>query len=94
MIGLGGGLDIQFLYIERYIVIWVAHSMTLLCRVNGVLHEEPTRFMSYQVISNSSEIVGDKSTEEKYLIATSEQPLCALHRLVGWVGGGWGVGGG
>lgn len=33
-----------------------------------------------QVISKSSEEVGDSSTEEKYLIATSEQPLCALHR--------------
>ena len=36
--------------------------------------------LSLQVISKSSEEVGDASTEEKYLIATSEQPLCALHR--------------
>ncbi|CAI8034420.1 Serine--tRNA ligase, cytoplasmic [Geodia barretti] len=36
--------------------------------------------MLYKVISKSSEEVGDASTEEKYLIATSEQPLCALHR--------------
>ena len=33
-----------------------------------------------QVISKSSEEVGDSATEEKYLIATSEQPLCAMHR--------------
>lgn len=33
-----------------------------------------------QVISKSSEEVTDSSEEEKYLIATSEQPLCALHR--------------
>ena len=33
-----------------------------------------------QVISKSSEIAEDTATEEKYLIATSEQPLCALHR--------------
>ena len=33
-----------------------------------------------QVISKSSEVVEDSSVEEKYLIATSEQPLCALHR--------------
>lgn len=33
-----------------------------------------------QVISKSSEVVGDSAVEEKYLIATSEQPLCALHR--------------
>ena len=37
-------------------------------------------FSLYQVISKSSEEVGDSATEEKYLIATSEQPLCALHR--------------
>ena len=33
-----------------------------------------------QVISKSSEVTEDTETEEKYLIATSEQPLCALHR--------------
>ena len=33
-----------------------------------------------QVISKSSEVMEDSATEEKYLIATSEQPLCALHR--------------
>ena len=33
-----------------------------------------------QVISKSSEVAEDTATEEKYLIATSEQPLCALHR--------------
>lgn len=36
--------------------------------------------MLYKVISKSSEEVGDTATEEKYLIATSEQSLCALHR--------------
>lgn len=36
--------------------------------------------MLYKVISKSSEIAEDTATEEKYLIATSEQPLCALHR--------------
>jgi hypothetical protein len=33
-----------------------------------------------QVISKSSEVAEDSAVEEKYLIATSEQPLCALHR--------------
>lgn len=33
-----------------------------------------------QVISKSSEMADDTSVEEKYLIATSEQPLCAMHR--------------
>ncbi len=33
-----------------------------------------------QVISKSSEDAEDTAVEEKYLIATSEQPLCALHR--------------
>ena len=32
------------------------------------------------MISKSSELLEDSSVEEKYLIATSEQPLCALHR--------------
>ena len=32
------------------------------------------------MISKSSEEVGDAAIEEKYLIATSEQPLCAMHR--------------
>lgn len=36
--------------------------------------------MLYKVTAKSSEQEGDNSTEEKYLIATSEQPLCALHR--------------
>jgi len=34
----------------------------------------------YKVIGKASEDVNDKSIDEKYLIATSEQPLCALHR--------------
>jgi len=34
----------------------------------------------YKVIGKSSEIEDDKSTEEKYLIATSEQPIAAFHR--------------
>lgn len=34
----------------------------------------------YKVIGKGSEVVGDKSVDEKYLIATAEQPLCALHR--------------
>lgn len=34
----------------------------------------------YKVIGKGSEVVGDKTVDEKYLIATSEQPLCALHR--------------
>ena len=33
-----------------------------------------------QVISKSSEVAEDTAVEEKYLIATSEQPICALHR--------------
>ena len=32
------------------------------------------------MISKSSEVAEDTSVEEKYLIATSEQPICALHR--------------
>merc|ERR1712226_871253 len=34
----------------------------------------------YKVIGKGSEIEGDKTIDEKYLIATSEQPLTALHR--------------
>lgn len=34
----------------------------------------------YKVIGKSSEISGDNSTEERYLIATSEQPIAAFHR--------------
>ena len=34
----------------------------------------------YKVIGKSSEVSGDNSTEEKYLIATSEQPIAAFHR--------------
>lgn len=34
----------------------------------------------YKVNSKSSEVVGDESVDEKYLIATSEQPIAALHR--------------
>lgn len=33
-----------------------------------------------QVISKSSENQDDNSLEEKYLIATSEQPIAAFHR--------------
>jgi len=33
----------------------------------------------YKVIGKASEVEGDKSIDEKYLIATSEQPLAALH---------------
>lgn len=34
----------------------------------------------YKVIGKSSELSDDNSTEEKYLIATSEQPIAAFHR--------------
>jgi seryl-tRNA synthetase len=34
----------------------------------------------YKVIGKSSEQKGDNSTDEKYLIATSEQPIAAFHR--------------
>ncbi|KAF4522637.1 hypothetical protein B566_EDAN011036 [Ephemera danica] len=34
----------------------------------------------YKVIGKGSEKSGDKETEEKYLIATSEQPIAAFHR--------------
>lgn len=34
----------------------------------------------YKVIGKSSEVAGDNSVEEKYLIATSEQPIAAFHR--------------
>jgi seryl-tRNA synthetase len=33
-----------------------------------------------QVVGKSSEKSGDKDTDEKYLIATSEQPIAAFHR--------------
>lgn len=36
--------------------------------------------MLYKVISKSSEIKDDNAFEEKYLIATSEQPIAAYHR--------------
>ena len=35
---------------------------------------------SLQVISKSSEVAEDSTVEEKYLIATSEQPIAAYHR--------------
>lgn len=34
----------------------------------------------YKVVGKSSELADDKSVEEKYLIATSEQPIAAFHR--------------
>ena len=34
----------------------------------------------YKVIGKSSEDAADTSVDEKYLIATSEQPIAAFHR--------------
>lgn len=34
----------------------------------------------YKVSSKGSEVLGDNSVDEKYLIATSEQPIAAFHR--------------
>jgi seryl-tRNA synthetase len=34
----------------------------------------------YKVVGKSSEVAEDNSVEEKYLIATSEQPIAAFHR--------------
>lgn len=34
----------------------------------------------YKVVGKGSEVADDKSVEEKYLIATSEQPIAAYHR--------------
>jgi len=34
----------------------------------------------YKVVGKSSEQADDKSVEERYLIATSEQPIAAFHR--------------
>ncbi|PAV89699.1 hypothetical protein WR25_16715 [Diploscapter pachys] len=34
----------------------------------------------YKVSSKGSEVVGDQTVDEKYLIATSEQPIAAFHR--------------
>ncbi|CAD5221858.1 unnamed protein product [Bursaphelenchus okinawaensis] len=34
----------------------------------------------YKVSSKGSEVVGDETVDEKYLIATSEQPIAAYHR--------------
>lgn len=54
----------------------------VLCSATNVLSEymRITKVCFSQVISKSSEVIGDSAIEEKYLIATSEQPLCALHR--------------
>lgn len=37
----------------------------------------------YKVIGKGSEVEGDKTIDKKYLIATSEQPIAALHRNEG-----------
>ena len=37
-------------------------------------------FFFYQVVGKSSEKEDDATIEEKYLIATSEQPIAAFHR--------------
>ncbi len=37
-------------------------------------------FFSIKVIGKGSENKDDKTVDEKYLIATSEQPLAAYHR--------------
>ena len=37
-------------------------------------------YLLFQVIGKGSENKADNSLEEKYLIATSEQPLAAFHR--------------
>ena len=42
----------------------------------------PVCLCCVKVIGKSSEVATEGGVEEKYLIATSEQPLCALHRLV------------
>ena len=34
----------------------------------------------YKVVGKSSELTDDQSVEEKYLIATAEQPIAAFHR--------------
>ena len=34
----------------------------------------------YKVTGKGSEVAEDKSVDEKYLIATSEQPIAAYHR--------------
>ena len=34
----------------------------------------------YKVVSKSSELKEDKTFDERYLIATSEQPIAAFHR--------------
>lgn len=34
----------------------------------------------YKVVGKGSEVVGDNTVDEKYLIATSEQPIAAYHR--------------
>nr|CRZ25712.1 Bm2816 [Brugia malayi] len=34
----------------------------------------------YKVTGKSSEVIGDETNDEKYLIATSEQPIAAYHR--------------
>ncbi|OZC11542.1 hypothetical protein X798_01400 [Onchocerca flexuosa] len=39
----------------------------------------------YKVTGKGSEVVGDETNDEKYLIATSEQPIAAYHRNE-WIG--------
>lgn len=64
--------------------VWVHYSTAPAHRKSCDYHVTVSSFsLTMQVISKSSEVLGDASTEEKYLIATSEQPLCALHRLGG-----------
>uniref|UniRef100_A0A158Q863 serine--tRNA ligase n=1 Tax=Elaeophora elaphi TaxID=1147741 RepID=A0A158Q863_9BILA len=39
----------------------------------------------YKVTGKGSEVIGDETSDEKYLIATSEQPIAAYHRNE-WIG--------
>ena len=50
-------------------------SSTITCLFLDYMFSPP-----HKVIGKSSEVLDDTGTEEKYLIATSEQTLCALHR--------------
>merc|ERR1712042_64122 len=72
-------LALQTLYKEGYSPLYTPFFMK-----KEVMQEvaQPSQFDEelYKVIGKGSENVEDKSVSEKYLIATSEQPIAAFHR--------------
>jgi len=72
-------LSLQSLYKEGYTPLYTPFFMK-----KEVMQEvaQLSQFDDelYKVVGKGSEIEGDKSVSEKYLIATSEQPIAAYHR--------------